>query len=281
MATVFPPELEREIFETAAFLDPGVIPTLLLVARRVLIWIEPLLYTVVCTSSHPSILNATKSKSSDFFHNAVRHLFLDGISTSWTAEEATDLLRLCTGVVNLGAIGKFSNPSLLPILARMKVQRMAGSLDVLFGDYQSIDLTHQAFSYITHIDIFDEIVSNEPRISEGLAALPALTHLCLNNDVPLEVLEKSLTDCLRLELLVVLFPLSSTYGVHEWLNKIHISDMRFLAGVFRDYWDDWEKGARGLPDFWTAADAFVAQKRCGAIAADRFLFNVQVPEQPN
>lgn len=35
---VFPMDLEREIFETAALLHPRGIPTLLLVARRVLVW---------------------------------------------------------------------------------------------------------------------------------------------------------------------------------------------------------------------------------------------------
>jgi hypothetical protein len=34
----FPPEIEREIFEAMAFMHPGEIPTLLRVARRVLIW---------------------------------------------------------------------------------------------------------------------------------------------------------------------------------------------------------------------------------------------------
>lgn len=36
---VFPPELEQEIFETTALMHPREIPTLLRVARRVLIWL--------------------------------------------------------------------------------------------------------------------------------------------------------------------------------------------------------------------------------------------------
>jgi hypothetical protein len=34
----FPPDLKREVFETTALMYPGEIPTLLRVARRVLIW---------------------------------------------------------------------------------------------------------------------------------------------------------------------------------------------------------------------------------------------------
>ncbi|KAJ7131271.1 hypothetical protein C8R44DRAFT_850069, partial [Mycena epipterygia] len=78
----FPPEREREIFEIAALLYPGAIPILLRVARRVLVWIEPLLYRVVYVNGHPpysdmahALLRATTTKAPDFFH-VVRHLFV-------------------------------------------------------------------------------------------------------------------------------------------------------------------------------------------------------------
>jgi hypothetical protein len=37
-SSVLPPELERELFETAAMMYPEEIPTLLRVARRILTW---------------------------------------------------------------------------------------------------------------------------------------------------------------------------------------------------------------------------------------------------
>ncbi|KAF7340281.1 hypothetical protein MVEN_01947100 [Mycena venus] len=185
-------------------MHPSTIPTLLRVARRVLIWIEPLLYRVVCSNKHLAILSAMKSKPPAFFHNAVRHLLLDGISTDWTMEEAYIVLGLCKGVINFSAIGKFSNPSLLPILSVMRIQRMAACLEVLFGDPQSIDLYHRAFSSITHLDIFDEIGPGETNICPHLPILPALTHLCLSKDVPRDIMQGLLTNCPRLEILVVL-----------------------------------------------------------------------------
>ncbi|KAF7340279.1 Tyrosinase central domain-containing protein [Mycena venus] len=258
----FPAELEREIFETTASMHPSAIPTVLRVARRVLIWIEPLLYRVVCSHKQPEVLSATKSKPPAFFHDAVRHLLLDGVSTGWSVEEANDVLRLCTGVTNFAAIGKFSNPSLLPILEGMKIQRLAACLEVLFGDPRYIDLCHRAFSSITHFDIFDEIVSGETTICCKIPMLPALTHLCLNNDVPLNTVQGLLTDCPRLDVFVVLCP------DYSWAKKTPISDMRFVVAFVRDYWNDWERGARGLPNFWSVADNFVTQKRRGLIDKD-------------
>jgi hypothetical protein len=224
------------------------------------------LYRFIDSSKHPAVLSATKSKSPAFFHNAVRHLLLDGTTDiNWTPEEARDVLKLCTGVVNFAAIGPLSNPTLLPILADMKVQRIAVCLEVLFGVHDSIDLGHRAFASITHLDIFDTIHPGETRICPHIPALPELTHLCLNNEIPWDTVQNLLTDCPRLELFIVLWPNpSASYG-HNWAKTTPICDTRFAVSVFRNYWDDWEKGARGLPNFWTVADSFVAQKRNGTI----------------
>lgn len=202
-------------------------------------------------------------------------MFLDGStsdgspSTDWSLEEATAVLRLCTGVVNFAAIGKFSGPTLLPILAGMKVQRLAACLEVLFGDYASIDLVHPAFASLTHIDIFDQILPDETKLCSSLPTLPALTHLCLNNEVPLPTIQLLLTTCPRLALLVVLWPKTFVGEGLSWVMDEAapvIRDVRLVKGMYTNYWADWENGAHGLPDFWTAAEGFVAQKRSGAIA---------------
>ncbi|KAJ6569382.1 hypothetical protein B0H19DRAFT_1232218 [Mycena capillaripes] len=264
-APSFPGELEREIFETTALMHPSAIPSLLRVARRSLIWIEPFLYRVICSRQHPTILDATKSKPPTFFHSAVRHLFLDGTLGTWSPEEGNEILKLCTGVINFAAIGTLSNPALLPILADMRVRKMALCLEVLFGEFSSIDLGHPAFSSITHFDIFDQIEPTETKICPHIPALPALTHLCLNNEVPWGTIQALLTDCPQLELLVILWAPSSASDAYEWAKNSTICDARFVVAVFQDYWGDWEKGARGLPNFWSAAESFVAQKRSGLI----------------
>ncbi|KAJ7705402.1 hypothetical protein B0H17DRAFT_1037849 [Mycena rosella] len=74
MATepIFPPELEREIFEAAALMHPNSIPSL---SHRVHIWIEPFLYIVIRIDIVP-MADAVRreTKPASFFQESVRHL---------------------------------------------------------------------------------------------------------------------------------------------------------------------------------------------------------------
>lgn len=202
-----------------------------------------------------------QSKPPAFLHNAVCHLLLDD-SSDWSLEETKNVLKLCTGVINFAAGKKIINPTVLPILADMKVQRMAAFFEDLFGDAQFIHLSHRALSSITHLDIFDEIEPGETDILLHIPMLPALTHLRMHNDVPWDTIQQLLTDCPRLTLLAVLWRHG---GGYRWANNAPISDMRFVVAFFLDYWGDWERGARGFPDFWSVANEFVAEKRRGLI----------------
>ncbi|KAJ7840155.1 hypothetical protein B0H13DRAFT_2677051 [Mycena leptocephala] len=103
-----PPELERHIFEICALSRPVMIPKLLLVARRVREWIEPLLYRtmiVVCETATPDfptflskiVISAIRAKSPSFFPIAVRNLML----LHDDSYDAATILGVCTGVENL------------------------------------------------------------------------------------------------------------------------------------------------------------------------------------
>ncbi|KAJ7472369.1 hypothetical protein B0H11DRAFT_2038757 [Mycena galericulata] len=115
----FPVELEREIFETAATLHRQSIPSLLRVARRVLIWIEPLLYKVIDFDS-PMVHAAHRAmriKPASFFQDSVRHLMLSK-SSLWSQEEIHAFL--CPRLVSLGLPNcSFVQPTLLPVLQEM------------------------------------------------------------------------------------------------------------------------------------------------------------------
>lgn len=211
-----------------------------------------------------AVLSAAKSKPLGFLHTAVRHLFLDS-SAMWSQDDATQVLHLCTGVVNFSAIGRFSNPSLLPYLAHIQVQQLALCLDDLFGGSRFIDMAHPLFTSITHLDIFDACNSEETPICAHLPRLPALTHLCLNNEVPWDTITRLLTECPRLQVLVELWPYTRARLAYPWAQDAPMRDVRFVVGLYRDYWADWENGARGHSDFWVLAEAFVAKKRSGQI----------------
>ncbi|KAJ7446334.1 hypothetical protein FB451DRAFT_1291893 [Mycena latifolia] len=265
----FPTDLEREIFETTALMHPSTIPTLLRVARRILIWIEPLLYRVARISGEKphsrmadALLRATKTKPPSFFHG-VRHLLLEP-PAHWDMGETKDILQLCTGLVDFSAIGDITlDPTILPILAELPLQRFSGPLNTLFGGVNLIDSTHPFFASITHLDAFDDL----SQICTEIPLLPALTHFGLDQEVSWDMVETILADCPRLEVLIVSFPGFKDEYACRWSENTPIKDVRFVVGLYTDYAAEWEAGANGLGNFWSLADDFVARKRRGEIDA--------------
>ncbi|KAJ7895251.1 hypothetical protein B0H14DRAFT_2558827 [Mycena olivaceomarginata] len=251
-----PLELEREIFVLAARLHPGSIPTLLRVARRVLAWVR-------------ALMRATKSKPASFFHDAIRHLVV-GPCPTWTQINTMAVLKLCTGVTDFAALGELADPSMLPALARMRLQRMAGNLTRLFGG--RVDVQHPIFASIAHLDVFDRIAEGETYISTQIPALPALTHLSFHNDVvPWTKMQRVLQECPRLDVLVNLWHSTKRRYAYEKTANIPIHDVRIVLYLYNDYWGEWEADAMGLwPSFWSVADEFVARKRKGLIKGTLF-----------
>ncbi|KAJ7480230.1 hypothetical protein B0H11DRAFT_2025346 [Mycena galericulata] len=263
-----PHDLEREIFETTALIHPNMIPTLLRVARRVLIWVEPMLYRVIKISRgrpYEDLANAVLAKPPDFLRDAVRHLFLDS-AAQWSQEDALKILPLCTGLVSLLPLRRFSNPTLIPTLAGMRLRRLSTSLVDLFGGRDAVDIHHPMFSALTHIDIFDDI-GDVPKIYTHMSALPSLTHLCLNNEIPWDILRLLLSDCRHLQVLVNMWAYLRADRAWALAQKPPLTDHRFVVTLYRDYWEDWDAGAHGETDFWALAEIFVARKQRGEIAA--------------
>ncbi|KAJ7150620.1 hypothetical protein C8R46DRAFT_1229551 [Mycena filopes] len=257
--SVLPPELEREIFEMAATRDPTSIPQLILVAHRVLTWIEPLLYRVVCARNQHSIklIHSLLHKPPEF-HNAVRHLSLP---VGAFGREGIEVLALCPGIISFGAMNDIADGTVLALLAKMRVQRLALRIGDLFDDSPA-ELTHAAFSALTHLDLFD----NDGELLPQIPTLPALTHLCLDPDIPRRDVLAVLAQCPRLQVLLV------AWDTEDWEDYArecfsHTYDVRYVIGQYRRYWREWEEGARGGPDHWSRAGEFVARKRKGEIAA--------------
>ncbi|KAF7377552.1 hypothetical protein MSAN_00177500 [Mycena sanguinolenta] len=264
---VFPAELEREIFETTASLYPATIPSLLRVSRRVCVWIEPLLYRVIGTDPGPSdstIVQATRTKSADFFRYSVKHVYL-GAAESYT-EAILPVLRLCSEIHSVAYVDVHAEPKLLELIKEFReIRRWSGFLEGLFVDPSAIDLSLAVFRSVTHMDMFDDVFMNSPstaRLCAGLAALPALTHLCLNRRVDGEILRNLLQGCSYLQLLVNMWAdRMNAMDMVAAHRKAGIDDIRYVVVVCDDYWSDWDVGARGGKDFWAAAEDFVMRKR--------------------
>ncbi|KAJ7036785.1 hypothetical protein C8F04DRAFT_465493 [Mycena alexandri] len=265
----FPPELEREIFEITALIHPGTIPSLLRVARRVLIWSEPLLFRVVRidATAHRELLPALLTKSPEFVQTAVRHL---GLLDSWTGhsmEQLLNLLSLCTGVIGFAFAGFYKATAFLPMLSQMRLRHLSLSLDA-FDD--SFDLTHAIFASVTHLTLFN---MDHERITEAIKHIPKLrlTHVSLIINIPRDSVMAVLSKCPRLELFLILWPKQAAgVNVYGLAGLPYVYDVRFVIGCYSDYWGDWEAGAKGYPNLWSQGDDFVARKRRGEIEATRY-----------
>ncbi|KAJ7488941.1 hypothetical protein FB451DRAFT_1223325 [Mycena latifolia] len=125
----FPLELERDIFETAAYLYPETIPNLLLVAKRVHEWIERIKYRTVTfdgiahTCRIHVLQQAIRStvKPTNFFRDRVWNLFVE---KTMDEDELVEILSMCSA---LRSFVLFPSPerSILPRLQTMKLRRLA------------------------------------------------------------------------------------------------------------------------------------------------------------
>ncbi|KAJ7052060.1 hypothetical protein C8F01DRAFT_1166830 [Mycena amicta] len=276
-----PPELEREIFETTALMYPSTIPPLLRVARRVLIWIEPLLYRTLNVgedSPHFQQFHAASSKPPAFLAQAVRCVVLH---TGYDYDTVSGTLSLCTGCTRLAVDGGESARELLPILSTWPIQRLAGFLCSTL-DLMNVPEDISAYPLLrclTHLDLFDSIRSHEVLpIVDALPSLPFLTHLAISHSGPLdtvrELLERILKDCRHLHILAV--PnYDMAHGAKEDFDA-HKTKMGDVPESLRDprlvlcSYELWFEGVSDGPNFWKAAEDLVARKRRREVDANVF-----------
>ncbi|KAJ7840074.1 hypothetical protein B0H14DRAFT_3869555 [Mycena olivaceomarginata] len=252
---IFPVELEQAIFEITAMMHPTTIPALLRVARRVGIWSVLLLVVRVSRRDNfngivRALIDGTKSRPAELLCTYVRHLTLESLHHC-SFYEGRSLLQRCRKVIDFSSNLWFTNPSLLPILAEMHLERLSVNLKALFGNLP-IDLNHPLFRSVTHLDMFP---------IEGVAEL--------SRDIALSVLR----DCPRLELLLVQWQL---FEKRDYMaaRTPHVYDIRFVIGLYGDYWADWEAGARGGADAWCRGDDFFRAKARGSHSRDMLLVNL-------
>ncbi|KAJ7463981.1 hypothetical protein FB451DRAFT_1370402 [Mycena latifolia] len=264
----FPLELEREILEMAAYRDRALIPTLLLVCRRVHTWIEPLLYRVIVVEYDVetrllAVEAAMESKPARFLQTTLRHLYLSGLPSRMPRYK--NLLEHCPGIINLFLDVTFTS-DLLPALSIMRLQKLA--ISVPFPS--SLRLDHSLFLSVTHLDIYADDLDNVGNWDEWspLASLPVLTHLCLSDQMSNVILPQVVADCSKLLVVLILVDFSMA---EEFSNALTVTDPRLVVTSVVDYVADWERGAWGGDDMWARADEFLARKRLNEIPSTSFL----------
>ncbi|KAJ6564086.1 hypothetical protein B0H19DRAFT_1140309 [Mycena capillaripes] len=265
-----PIDLEREIFEMAAIMYPGLLPTLLRVCHRVRTWIEPLLYRVLIIADYDEdLISAAKAKLATFLQSAVRHVFLDKSLKIWETQKS--LLSKCTGAIDLYMDGTFE-PDLLPLLDETHLRRLSFSVLQAPPAWDHSILHHPLFLSVTHLELFQESWDMPQRPSwsdwSPLASLPSLTHLCLSEDFASDTMPQALAECSRLVVAVV--ALWDAYKEHNGVvlaEGLSWGDPRLvvISMSIARYRNDWEIGAQGGDDFWVRAERFISRKRRGEI----------------
>ncbi|KAJ7155214.1 hypothetical protein C8R46DRAFT_437716 [Mycena filopes] len=274
----FPPELEREIFETAALQHASTIPALLRVCRRVHVWVEPLLYRIlVIQRDSAPILASVQSKPSPFLRLAVRHLFI-----SPRVADTANIILSCSDIHSLFLDGTF-DAKLLDILDQMRVRRLNLSLPSSLSGWPKATLTRPTFLRLTHLELFKTARSQSAHLSwhdwSPLASLPALTHLCLSGSISSHLLSDIVAECAQL-LVVATAWWDMTEGAERasrFAQSLTFTDPRVVVMAIDNYTDDWKLGAEGGADFWVRAESFLARKRKGEIPPTIFFLDGGVP----
>ncbi|KAJ7182353.1 hypothetical protein C8R43DRAFT_966974 [Mycena crocata] len=267
-----PADLEREIFELAAETHLPGIPRLLLVAQRVKIWTEPILYRtfIVCETwrylhqvgedvaglpqiTPKKILQLLDTRPAVFDH--VRHLFL--IRAGNALNDFQRILAACNGVQDFFLDG---TPDLALFLALAAISPQRLHIRQLYHLFPSdrVDYTHSLFSKVTHLDL-DRI--NFPSDPAGLAALPCLTHLAVDHTAAYVHLEGALAHCARLAVLVVVRWEEPDANQSLLAHFAHEPRFVLLFAPEDPPMRRWRSGALGGEDHWTRAEAVVRERQ--------------------
>ncbi|KAF8155327.1 hypothetical protein K438DRAFT_1987043 [Mycena galopus ATCC 62051] len=276
----FPPELEREVFEICAVSRPVTIPKLMLVARRVKEWVEPLLYRIIClgprlppASGFPGffmeiIMLAMRRKPSSFFETAVRHLMIDYYQDR---DEVDKILDVCTGVQHLSIDVAEAPDSWLDRivsfpLERLQIHSHKSLIRVLAPE-------HTLCRRLTHLEITGFIPDGAHAVCDALIALPHLSHLAFSNSQFVHSCPQLLESCKHLRALVFRTLFTEEIQTHHAVLERNVRFVQFSWEFLRanEGTVDWHIGAQGGVDSWTKIEHFIAKRRSREIDPLQYL----------
>ncbi|KAJ7629850.1 hypothetical protein B0H17DRAFT_1091096 [Mycena rosella] len=125
---------------------------------------------------------------------------------------------------------------------------------------------HPFFSQITHLELFNVV---DDTTIQTLPLIPHLTHLSFNHPSFIPHCLQILKTCPSLTVLVSITPrsLRGWYAAHEAALS---RDVRFVGMYCYHFTQDWLLGIKTGLDYWSRAEAFIAQRRSGEIDPLRF-----------
>ncbi|KAF8646642.1 hypothetical protein AX16_007141 [Volvariella volvacea WC 439] len=295
-----PQELERIIFEIAARNDMvGTLPALLLIARRVHAWLNPIRYEImaICVEDYCRDFPKPFSHHRRIQHPLgpqgalVKHLLFD--TDDHSGFDWDGFLPTCYNLQTL-ALWSDSTGRLVHTLQNLTsaifsplrtisppgLLHLSASLVGLFPG-GAVDWTHPILKDITHLDVLDHPhVFGEWKARNNIAFLRNLKYLAFGDiheehPFPLEFLTKCLGRCKSLELLIL--PNEDIVSQNEAAlpQKIKILDSNGRVklvpedrvviddklNTFEGWVADWCRGSSGGDDIWTRCERIVEQRR--------------------
>ncbi|KAJ7620201.1 hypothetical protein FB45DRAFT_1094229 [Roridomyces roridus] len=249
---VFPRELEREIFEICALSRPVLVPKLILVARRVKTWIEPILYLRLHLACHP--LMATPESRRELFRQSVRNMYLsDAVDDNSFLFAFPRLENLRTRVSTHDQdSAKFFAENLPRTLKHLYIQDPAPRFPLA------------ALSQLTHLDVMgDRDLGQDISVFyDAVVQLPRLTHISFSNSEYEPLYIRLLKNCLSLEVLFYLKSHDEPLVDQDDLTN----DIRYVCGeddaIYDwDWVEDWQMGVQYGRDYWARIERFIAKRR--------------------
>ncbi|KAJ7060147.1 hypothetical protein C8F01DRAFT_1294614 [Mycena amicta] len=272
---VLPPELERIIFELAAWNDKSTMRSLISVARRVRIWIQPLIHRVYIASNSAS-LSRLQTLVDEKPTLAEKHvLFVVLALRDFQRETIQRILSTCTNIIDLALWIPHTYPELLADMQPLtSLTHLSVDLLQLLGGEESDDSEDSMLPWtparllaplnsVTHLDITS---SGSQKLVDLLRseALPALTHLGLGVRA---YIAEFVTDILSIPerndtLCVIVLSLDVIHNEEGAVSTVEgeIDDPRFCVVFCENFLDDWKTGSWGGHDFWARAEERVAER---------------------
>ncbi|KAF7304550.1 hypothetical protein HMN09_00857700 [Mycena chlorophos] len=264
---LLPPELERVVFELAAENDARTTRSLMLVATRVRIWIEPLMYRLIYLDTGD--LHAFRGLISEnpTLGLHVQHLFLDLWTMRSDSPAGIALIAACPNVTNLALWTFMDTTTPIPLPLLPKLSRLSTDIGFLTFNQTGAALSAhlEPIRSLTHLDItnvgwtMSQAIEGVKEIRRA-RALPSLTHLALGKASSVA----PYMDILRMasQLQVLCMYVQQPEDPHSsWEERI--PDPRFcvVTVVNKPFSADWRIGAEGGRGLWQRAEERVAERR--------------------
>ncbi|KAF9526892.1 hypothetical protein CPB83DRAFT_857162 [Crepidotus variabilis] len=255
-----PLELEREIFEIAALDNAEDAILLSLVAKRIQIWLEPIVYRTsyrnpLARSSPAFSRWISESKRQRVLQYTERLLLRDTY-----VKEATDIINQCPNIWDLSIwdLRQLSQLDLLlAILPSFSIQRLYIGNECLswlrlngsqkFNPSLYLHLTHLSLHVPKRGSPSYKVIASHATI---FSKLPCLTHFAVfRSATKWSIIQKLLADCTTLQLLIV-FQLQTTAAVHDSEPRVVYLDpwVNTVAGWVQEELDFWQIGEKVRDD---------------------------------